>query len=100
MGIETYNGHEYCIIDKPNWGLTKAFMKMKSKLLDNLQNPDYFFDNPEMIDWMLKNFITSPKLTDESLDVMDVDEIVFLIEKVSEVRLPEDFLSQIKKKRS
>ena len=56
--------------------------------------------HPEVIDFMLKSFIISPKLTDEILDEMYPEDIVELMKAVSKVRLPEGYLTDIKKKLS
>lgn len=93
MEVE-FEGKKYTILDKPKWKHIKEMMKLS-------KGKKSFLKNPQLVDWMLKNFVVKPKLTNAILDNMDVDEIAFLIIQLQKLQAPlKDNLVEIKKKLS
>jgi len=89
-----YNGHKYKILEKLKWRNVKSLMEF------GVENLKEFIKHPDIVDYMIKQFIVEPKLTEEILNDMDIDEIVFLIGEVKRVEFSTELLSQIKKKLS
>ena len=92
--IYEFEGKQYEIINKLKYKHLKHLMSFGIEKLRNMKNtPD-----PELMEYMLKNFVIKPKLTDEVLDEMEIDEIIFLMIKVQNVEVPN--ISELKKKLS
>lgn len=85
-----YKDVEYEFIDVLKVKHLKELMRLGH---GNLENP---FDNDELLEYMVSNFVVSPKI--EDVEELDADVFVFIMDTLDELQEPLMEFDVIKKK--